>query len=612
MRPKIQFSGQTGETASLLTGNIIEHKAMKRFQRFITSIVCLIVSACSGIQSASDPKPQSDAIPADTGGYQAPTAIIKPLSTDSLYELLVGDFALARNQLDIAQINYQKQAQQTSDIEVIKLATKIASYNRDFEASEQLALLWIQQQPNHRAARIFAIEALAAKGDGANALAHISELYTQDNQLGTFTSVTSIPKSQQEIENLIAALENLEIEESLQPATKLAQAMLHKDRGNLERAQQLAQDFLNAKPMNEQGILLLSQIYQQRKMPSEALQILSEALKTMPENTALRQQYARYLVLIDRSLAIKELEYIHQLEPQNSQVNFILGVLLLDIRDLKRATKLFMQTTEDPNFYTDSQYYLGVIADTVGTIDLAIDFYGNVKTGSNFSKATINLTSLLAKHKGLEVARDHFQSLRAEMPERTIELFQLEVGLLLSKDLVTQAYQLLSDGLHQFPNDPKLLYTRAMVATRADNYQQTEKDLRQLLSIDSDNAIALNALGYSMLEHSDQIEEAYKLIQQAFSLNPDDPATIDSMGWVLFRLGQPQAALTHLKRAMKLMPDPEIAAHMGEVEWSLGNRNAALKIWQDSLQKNPKNHIIMETIERLDAPIDLDAHGAES
>jgi tetratricopeptide (TPR) repeat protein len=585
---------------------------MKKDRILVILLTYLLICACSGLERVSDANKNSDNLEIHQAQSTAPKIAIKPFSKTSLYELLVGDFALARNQLDVAQTNYQKQARQTSDIEVIKLATKISSYNRDYAASEQLALLWIQQQPNNREARIFAIEALAAKGDGVNALTHISELYTQDNQLDTFTSVTSIPKSQQEIENLIVALENLEIEESLQPATKLAQAMLHKDRGNLQKAQELAQDFLNAKPMNEQGILLLSQIYRQREMPSEAMEILSKALKTMPENTTLRQQYARYLVLTDRSLAMKELEYIHQLEPQNSQVNFILGVLLLDIRDLKRATKLFLQTTEDPNFYTDSQYYLGVIADTVGTIDLAIDFYSNVKTGPNFSEATINLTSLLAKHKGLEVARDHFQSLRTEMPERAIELFQLEVGLLLSKDLAKQAYQLLSDSLHQLPNDHELLYTRAMVATRQNNHRQAEKDLRKILSIDSDNAIALNALGYSMLEHSDQIEEAYKLIQQAFSLNPDDPATIDSMGWALFRLGQPQAALAYLKKAMELMPDPEIAAHIGEVEWSLGNRNAALKIWQDSLQKNPKNHIIMETIERLNAPIDLDAHGAES
>jgi len=608
---KIQFGDQSIRTVIGLTGTIIKHDAMKKDRILVILLTYLLVCACSGLEQVSDGNKNSGSIE-DPAKPEEPQIAIKSLSKNSLYELLVGDFALARNQLDIAQSNYQKQAQQTLDLEVIQLATKIAAYNQDYNVSEQMALLWIQQQPNDREARIYAIEALATKGDGATALTHINQLYTQEGQLSTFISVISIPKSQQQIEELIVALENLETENPQQQAIKLALAMLHIDQDQLEKAQNLTQDFLKAKPMNERGILLLSQIYQQREQTDKALKILREAIEQTPENINLRDQYARYLALTDRSQAAVELENILQIAPQNSQASFILGVIKLDAGDLKKASTLFLQSTEDPNFYTDSQYYLGVIADTVGNIDLAIDFYGNVKTGQNLSSATTRLAWLLSKYKSLEDARDHFQSLRTETPERAIELYQLEAGLLLSLDLENQAYQLLSSGLKQFPNDLELLYTRAMIAAQQGNYQQTEKDLRQLISIDSNNAIALNALGYSILEHSDQIEEAYKLIKQAFTLNPNDPATIDSMGWVLFKLGQPKAALIHLKKAMAIMPDPEIIAHVGEVEWSLGNRNAALKIWRESLQKNPKNHIIMETIERLDAPIDPDKKEEES
>jgi len=577
---------------------------MNKFQRFITSIACLLIPACSGIQPVSDPEPQADTISIDNRQSEIPSVAVKPLSTDSLYALLVGDFALARNQFKIAQSNYLKQAQKTLDPEVIGLAAKITAYNQDYKALEQMALLWIQQQPTNATPRALAFEALAAQGDAAGALEHASWLYAHNNQLDSFIAITSIPNNQQAIEQLIQALEQLELDKNQQPAILLALAILHRDLDDLIKAQQMAEEFLLAKPMNPLGTLLLSKIYQQQERLAESLQLLATALEKTPTNFELRQQYARFMALTDRSQALEQFELLRKQQPNNQNINFMLALLLLDIGDLKEASRLLMEAAQEPHLYMESQYYLGVIADAVGNADLAIDFYAKVESGQNYLVAISRRATLLAQHQSLATARDYLQSVRTERPNYAIELLTLEANLLVDVDRGELAYQLLSDSLSQFPNHPELLYIRAMVAEQQDNYQQTELDLRKLIALDADNAIALNALGYSMLIHTDRYEEAYQLIKQAYFIDPSDPATTDSMGWALFKLGQPKAALKHLQKAMQMMPDPEIAAHLGEVEWVLGNRDVAIKIWRDGLQQSPRHQTILETIERLSVPIE--------
>ena len=114
-------------------------------------------------------------------------------------------------------------------------------------------------------------------------------------------------------------------------------------------------------------------------------------------------------------------------------------------------------------------------------------------------------------------------------------------------------------------------------------------------SIDRLDAI----LVYTLAERNQRIAEAYGLIETALKLAPDDPFIQDSMGWVLYRMGRNQEGLDYLQRAFKQRPDPEIAAHLGEVLWALGQRDAAGKIWAESLKEHPNNAVLLGTVKRL-------------
>jgi tetratricopeptide (TPR) repeat protein len=149
------------------------------------------------------------------------------------------------------------------------------------------------------------------------------------------------------------------------------------------------------------------------------------------------------------------------------------------------------------------------------------------------------------------------------------------------------------------PENPELLYDYAMLAEKIERVDILEESLRKLIEIRPENAHAYNALGYSFADRNLRLPEARDLIEKALKLAPDDFFIIDSMGWVLYRMGNHREALDYLRRAFAGRPDPEIAAHLGEVLWVLGERDEAERVWKDANQASPDNETLVNTIKRL-------------
>ncbi len=161
---------------------------------------------------------------------------------------------------------------------------------------------------------------------------------------------------------------------------------------------------------------------------------------------------------------------------------------------------------------------------------------------------------------------------------------------------------MLDEGLKEFPEDTNLLYTRAMLKEQLDDFAGMEADLRTVLELQPNNSAALNALGYTFADRNQRLNEAWELIERAYTLNPSDPAIIDSMGWIKYRLGEPQAALDYLRKAYEAFDDQEIAAHLGEVLWVTGQQEEAAIIWHNALDKHPESEILKEVMDRFLTP----------
>jgi tetratricopeptide (TPR) repeat protein len=593
----------------VLINSILENNSMKNYANpqlarpFIACLLALLL-ALTGCTSApvtfSGLADQANSSVADnTATDSAAKPATKPFAIDSLYDLLVADVALARNQFDIALPKYLDQARLTGDPGVIEMAGRVANYMRDYPATLEMALLWLDREPDNPLAREAAMQAYAKLNDGVGALEQASWLYQHQDDSEAFFAVTSIPKQKSDIQALLQAYSELELSEDKQPSVLLASGILLREIGQLQQSEQAARDFLTAKPDDERGLLLLAQLLHQQERIEQATALIAKALKRQPDNRKLRLQYARFLTITDRNLAIEQFDRLRQEQPNDQEVNFLLALLLLNEGDSQRASLLFTQASSSPSLRADAQYHLGSIADQSGQPAAAIKHYSQVRYGRNYLAAASRRAVLLAQHNNMDSARRYLQRLRSEQPQQAVALFQIESNLLISAQQPDQALSILSDGLDAFPNDSQLLYARSMVAEQQDNFALAEQDLRALLAQDQDNAVALNALGYTMILHTDRRDEAYKLIKRAYLLNPGDPATIDSMGWVLFQMDQPDKALGYLQKAYDILPDPEIASHLGEVHWTLGNQEQALEIWQQGLQQVPGHPSIVETMERL-------------
>jgi tetratricopeptide (TPR) repeat protein len=581
----------------------------------------MLLSACTTV-SETLPQLQNNAAEAvvesklESTNENTLAPVIGAFPEEVLYQLLVADIALIRGQFEPALEKYLQQAHKTRDIAVIEMANRIAGHQGNADVALETALLWLEVAPNQAVAHHAALQAYALRGDPLKALEQAHWLYINTDNIEAFLAVTIIDEGYKPklISALIDAYQNLELTPDKQPAVKLAQAILYRESGQLETAIKTAEQFLALAPDNQRGLLFLVQTLHQQDKISEALNLLEDALLRMPDNQSLRLQYARFLTLTDRAQAIIQFEILRLKNPDNQQVNFLLALLYLNQGSVALAIDLFEQASSDPSLYADAHYHLGTIADRQGDSAGALEHYQQVHNGRNYLAAASRTALLVSELQGLNSARIYLQQLRAAKPDQSPSLFQVESNLLLGSDQPDQAFTTLSDGLKAHPNDIQLLYARSMVADLQDNFELAERDLRALLAQDADNAAALNALGYTMILHTDRREEAHKLIKRAYLLNPGDPAILDSLGWVLFVLGDAQQALPYLEKAMAIMVDPEIAAHLGEVQWFLGDRQAAVQTWKRGQKQNPGHKTLKETIERhrKHHGEPLDAFGIES
>ena len=592
---------------------------MKKLHLCAVITFYLLVAGCSTApQVVEKTTAKSDSEVTETAELPA-----TPFAIDTLYDLLVGDIALTRSQFDIALPRYLQQARQTRDAGIVEMASRVASHLRDQEASLEMALLWVEVDPQNPQSQSAALQAYAIEGDAINALTYASWLYQNYDDLDAFLAVTSIYEgapykeiSHEEkialISALITAYQQLQLPPEKQATVLLASAILHRDSAQLAESERLAKEFLAATPDDQRGLLLLAQVLHQLNRIDEAVLLIENSLTRKPDDRKLRLQYARFLTITDRNLAIPQFEILRSQDSKDQEVNFLLALLQLNQGQIEQAVALFTEAARKPSLSADSHYHLGSIADRQGNVSAALGHYRQVRFGRNYLAAASRLTVLLATHNNVTAARQYLQRLRIEQPAQSVGLFQIESNLLISAKQPDQALSILTDGLNAFPNDAQLLYARSMVAEQQDNFALAEQDLRALIALDQNNATALNALGYTMIVHTDRRDEAYALIKRAYLLNPGDPATIDSMGWALFQMGQLEKALGHLIKAMGIMPDPEIAAHLGEVQWALGDKESAILTWTKSLEQAPGHKTIVSTMQRLGAELEVELLNPES
>lgn len=568
-----------------------------------TVAAACVLSACA---QAPALRP-AEAAQAETAAAAAPKARIEPLPNleltgQILYQALLAEVAGQRGNLGLSASAYMDLARSTRDPRVARRAAEIALHGRNLDIALQATRLWLEIDPESSQARQMMAGLLVSANRLDELQPHVAKLLALEgeNLSDGLLRLNRLFARHPDKKAVLAMVEQLTMPYVGIAEAHFARAQAALNAAEWQRGIAEADRALALRPDWDIAVMLKAQL-QRAESPDSALDTLRRYLAGHPQAREVRLQYARSLVGVRKfPQARAEFQRLLGDFPGNADVIYAVAVLSMQLSDWVTAEENFGKLLGFDFAEKDTvRLYLGQIAEERKQYGNALRWYAEVAPGEQYLAAQLRIAQLLAKQGKLEEGRRHLQEARAAGNADRISLLLAESQLLRDAGKTKEAYQLLTDSLAAQPEQPELLYESALLAEKLGRHDVLEANLRKLIRIKPDHAHAYNALGYSFAERNERLAEAEQLIVKALQISPDDPFIIDSMGWVLYRKGDNAGSLTHLQRAFSIRPDPEIAAHLGEVLWMLGRRDEAKKTWQEAAKAHPGNELLAEVIKRF-------------
>lgn len=320
-------------------------------------------------------------------------------------------------------------------------------------------------------------------------------------------------------------------------------------------------------------------------------------------------QYVR--VLIDARRYTDSLAQLQQLtrhQPKQAEAWLFTGIVQNELRlfspattALKRYLALASELPPDQAERGQTQAYLQLasIAEAQKKWAQANQWLNRIESTDGLLTAQIRRATLLGRQGHVAQARELIRQQPERAPEDARRKLVAEAQLLRELQRHNDAYEVYGMAAQQYPDDPNLMYEQAMSAEAAGRHERMENVLRVLMVRHPDFYHAYNALGYALADRNERLDEAKSLIQRALAASPNNAFILDSMGWVYFRLGQLELAAQYLQQAFHIMPDAEVAAHLGEVLWAQSDTEAAKRLWREGLLLDPTNTTLVNTLQRL-------------
>jgi len=368
----------------------------------------------------------------------------------------------------------------------------------------------------------------------------------------------------------------------------------------LDTALAAADKALALAPDLPEATILKAQVLVRMERNAEATRVLQGAVAKNPTETDLLFAYGRMLLDADDLEGAKQqFAKVVKLDPEYTGGLYSLALLELETKQYKAGEKhlkqLLKQTPDDQNAY----YYLGYAEYGQGHSDAALGWYLKVDSGDYWSQALLRAATIMVEAGDVDRMQEHMRTLREKNPDQAVNYYIIEGQVLTDAGLHDKAYALYMEALEYSPDNVDLLYSRALAAEKVGRIGETEADLKKILAGNPDDVRSLNALGYTLADRTDRYQEALGYISKAFQQKPDDPAIIDSMGWVHYRLGDLEKARYYLEQAWQKDHDSEIGAHLGEVLWMSGQHDEARRVFELSRKAAPDNPVLLEVLNRI-------------
>jgi Flp pilus assembly protein TadD len=526
------------------------------------------------------------------------------LTPQIFYQLLLAEVAGARGQIVPAAQSYLDLAQRTRDPRIARRAAELAAFSRQADLASEAARLWLELDPSSSQAQQLAAASMASSSMRVEELqAQLAKtLAVQGDQIGP--ALLSLNRGLSRIPD--KALVRRLVFQLTEPYLQLAEAHFARSNaayvaGEPQEAMLSIDATLKILPDWEQAVLLKAQLQLQLDSVASGEKTLRDYLAVHPGAREPRITLARMLVSAKQFGAAREqFDILLASAPDDRDVVHAAGLLSLQLGDSAAAERHFRHLLTlgfgDEDLI---RMYLGQIAEESARPAEALEWYRAVTPGTQFIAAQARIAQVAASQGKLPDVLQTLQTLAHDYPADATQYMLIEAQVLRDSGRDADAFAILDKALTAAPSDPELLYESALMAERLGRIDTMETRLRKLIAIKPEHAHAYNALGYSLADRGMRLDEAEALVIKAVSLAPDDPFILDSLGWVKYRRGELPTALELLQKAFALRADPEIAAHLGEVQWMLGHHDDAARTWRDAARAHPDNTVLADVIKKF-------------
>jgi tetratricopeptide (TPR) repeat protein len=547
--------------------------------------VCLLLAACQPVARTTVGAPAAQVSPIDSS---------VPVSAAG--KILLAEELLLNNQFNAGLALYLKAAAQSQQPEVAQRAAFLARQVGSPEQSQQALARWLALSPDDLSAHEASFISATEQDRFDEAETELDTILTLNSEytghwLASFWA--GLPaQSQTQFSALLTRVA------ASHDNTSLAIVVTEiKNRESQGSGTDWIDAWIDAHGLDSSVALYRAQLFlPDRKRAMAQL----ENYPNYQTDAGILSQLGRWHGSEGDAVRAREfLEKAVQIDPSRHQDALTLALLLIQDEEFADAEIRLKALLAQERFRPNAYYHLGEIALALEENQLAIDRFLRVDQGELIVEARKQLAQLAVATGQPTQADRWFAEARLLFTPFQQQLILAEAQFRSSRGEAAAAIPILTEALAREPNDRQILYTRALAYESIGNIAGAEADLRSILTQDPEDPDALNALGYTLADRTDRFDEALVLIEKALSKKPNSAAILDSMGWVLFKLGRVVESVPYFEKAWAIVQDHEIAAHYGEVLWTLGRKLEAQQIWQQGYESTPESDKIRGTIQRL-------------
>ncbi|ATG91827.1 tetratricopeptide repeat protein [Methylomonas koyamae] len=565
-------------------------------------IATAIVLSLAGCAVAPEKEATVEGRPAKVDGLESRVNRNTVIDEEVLYLLMAAELAGQRNQYDLAMDAYLQAAKRVDDPRIAERAVKIGLFLKDETRTREALTVWLSKDGKNLAARKFAALLAIKNSDRKAALDNLDAMLA-DDPAGFEAGLLEMSKLLEKEGRTQFTYDVLDELAQMRPAHAgifFVQAVLASVLQQNELAQQKISQALLLEPDWNKAVIFQAQLAGRAGDLAKAREYLEKAVKQAPNDKQLRKMLLEVLVSNrDYDDAIKLCQSVLDDRPDDPETLFTLALIHMQQNQVDKAENTLEKLLSNPEWEGQASFYLGKIELDQQRPEKALAWFDRVEEGNYAFDADMAAVSLLMGQKRLDDVEARVKRMEVKYPEQRLRILMVKAELYNQSGRYQEAFDALSLALKEAPDNRDVLYARALVAERLDKLDVLEADLLKILEKKPDDVAALNALGYTLVDRTQRYDEAAKYLGKAIELQPDEPVIVDSYGWLLYKQGKLALALEYLRKAYEKQPENEIAAHIAEVLWEMGDKKQARELFDAAFKKSPDDEYLLEFKKRF-------------